>query len=325
MKRYASIVAAAAIALSLAISGVVNAQEYREYLARGIVTDTENQPIVDVEIRAKNRSSYRVYSTSTDDDGRYKVFGISHGVYDVEFSKEGYQSFETEWSFEAPQTEMKRVDITPVILLSTDQKQRLDTHKRVQEHFDSATEKLNQGDIDGALSDALAILEHTPDDANAQYIAGACLLEKEQYDEAVKHLLLAAELQPDFALAQLRLAIAYQHQQDIDSAVSWYDRTLELEPDNIAALYNAGAMLYDAGRSEESLSYLERALKLKPDDFNILEMMGYCELQKGQYAKAYEHLSKARQLTEDPEIGAGLDAVLEGLRVTVESASNEPN
>jgi tetratricopeptide (TPR) repeat protein len=311
------------VALTLVAAADGNAQEYREYLARGVVTDTDGNPIEGVEVKAKNRGNYRMYGDTTDKKGKFNVFGMSNGIYDVVYSKDGYQSFEAEWSLTASQTEMKRIDISPVVLMTLEQKNRVETDEAVKQHFDSATAKLDQGDVDGALAEAMAILEKKPDDANANYIAGACLLEKGEIDDSIAYLTRATESREDFTVAELRLAVAYQKNGRIDDALGRYDAALAVEPENIAALYNAGAMLYDAGRSADALSYLGRALELKPDNFNLLEMIGYSELQGGDYAAAYEHLGRARELIDNPDIIASLDAVLEGLRVTVENQRPE--
>lgn len=312
------------LSVAVALSAPCQAQEeHREYLIRGTVVDTDGQPIEGADIKVRNLRNYRRYSTKSDEDGEFKLFGLPHGTFQVKVSREGYQERELQWAYEESQAEMRRVTTDPVVLLSSEQAQTIETNKQLKGRLEQATNKLKANDVDGALAEALLMLEAGPDDPNALFISGLCYFEKQQYEKAIPALAKTAELQPDFADAHERLGIAYQKTGDFEHAQQSYDRLLELEPDNMNALYNTGASLYNAQQYAEALPYLDRALAIQPEDINILEMAGYAQLQVGNYPKALEDLQKAHDLTSDEAQKEYLGAVLEGLRTTVATTTEE--
>lgn len=294
-------------------------EEHREYLVRGSVVDTDGRPIADADIKIRNQRNLRRYSTTSDEDGKFKLFGLPHGIFDVRVSRDGYQERELQWAYEEAQAEMRRVTADPVVLLTINQAEKVETNKELKGRLAEASEKLKKSDIDGALAEALLMLEADPNDPNALFIAGLCYFEKQQFEEAIPALAKTAELQPDFADAFERLGIAYQKTGELEKAKDAYDRLLELEPDNMSALYNSGATLYNSQKFSEALPYLERALNIQPGNVNILEMAGYSELQTGDYPKALEYLQQAHDESTDDSQKEYLSTVLDGLRSTVAS------
>jgi len=311
------------VAALLILPAAGSATEYRVYLFRGTVVDTDSRPLEGVKLSLKHRKNLRVWETETDKKGEYRFVGLPNGVYEVTVSKEGYQTHTQTWSYEAFHQEMKRVQHPPLVLLSNNQVERMETSEVVKNHFEEAAALLSQGDVDGALVSALAILEVRPDDPNGLYIAGMCYLEKDQVDEAISALTRTVELLPDYAPAWIRLGMARQKKGEIDEAIAAYDRALELEPESMAPLYNAGAMLYNAGRPGDALPYFERALAVKDDDFGVLEMAGYSALQSEHYARALEFFERARALTDDAERIAVLDELITALKAQVENTAAE--
>ncbi|MCK7483877.1 MAG: hypothetical protein M0C28_47975 [Candidatus Moduliflexus flocculans] len=54
----------------------------------------------------------------TKKDGTFKYVGLPHGIYQVAFRKEGFAEKTDEWKFEAPQDQMLKVEIPPVVMVS---------------------------------------------------------------------------------------------------------------------------------------------------------------------------------------------------------------
>ena len=79
-------------AAALFVPGQAQAQAMdREYHVSGTVVGTDKQPIADVGVELRERTSRRSFKTTTKADGKFKLVGLPHGVYEVKVSKAGFQ------------------------------------------------------------------------------------------------------------------------------------------------------------------------------------------------------------------------------------------
>lgn len=308
-------VAGGLAAAALLAGGTAVAQtDSREYLVSGGVVSTDKQPIADASVELRERTSRRLFKTATKADGKFKMVGLPHGVYEVKVSKAGYQSRTDEWDLREAQDTMKKVELNPYVLLSDTQAGEIERNTKLQALLDEAAGHLRKREFDAALPLLEQMLAARPDDVNAHYMKGLCHLQKGQTDLAVTSLERVIELSPGFAAAHLNLAVCYEQLGDKDKALASYDKTLALEPGNPLALYNAGVLHYNAGRVAEAVPYFEKGVAINPDDDRALEMVGYCELHASRYGEALQHLEQARSLITDPTRAATLDELIKSLR-----------
>jgi tetratricopeptide (TPR) repeat protein len=308
-------VAGGLVAAALLAGGTAGAQtDSREYLVSGAVVGTDKQPIADASVELRERTSRRSFKTATKADGKFKMVGLPHGVYEVKVSKVGYQSKTDEWDLREAQGTMKKVELNPYVLLSDAQAGEVERNKQLQALLDEAAGMLRRGEFDAALPLLEQMLAARPDDVNAHYMKGLCHLQKGQTGLAIASLRRVVELAPGFAAAHLNLGVCYERLGDTENALASYGKTLELEPGNPLALYNAGVLHYNAGRVAEALPYFEKGVAVNPDDDRALEMAGYCELHAERYAEALQHLERARSLITDPARAATLDELIRSLR-----------
>jgi tetratricopeptide (TPR) repeat protein len=290
----------------------------REYHIAGKVLDMNKQPVAGATVEMRERTNRRGYRTASDADGKFKLVGLPHGIYDVKVTKPGYQSRTAEWDLHEAQDTLRKVEFDPFVLLSETQANEIERNTKLKELLEKATALVQKGDFDGALGVVATMLAESPDDVNALYIRGLCLLEKGQLDDAAASLEKVTQLAPGFAAARLQLAVCYEKRGDKERALAGYDATLQLDPENLIALYNAGVLRYNAGHAAEAFPYFEKAVRVKPDDDNSLEMAGYCQLQALNHAEALKYLERARALITDPSRAASLDEILKELRPRVE-------
>jgi Flp pilus assembly protein TadD len=308
-------VAAGAIVAAVLAAGPAPGQTMdREYLVSGTVVDSNKQPIADVSIELRERTSRRSFKTVSKTDGKFKMVGLPRGVYEVKVTRVGYQSKTDEWDLHEAQDTMKKVELNPYVLLSDTQAAEIERNTKLQALVEKAAGLVRAGDFDGALVVLEEMLAARPDDVNAHYMKGLCLLQKGQPDVAVASLRRVIELSPGFAAAHLNLGLCYERLGDKEHALASYDRTLAIEPGNPLALYNAGVLHYNAGRVAEALPYFEKGVAVDPDDDRALEMAGYCELHAERYPEALQNLERARALITDPTRASTLDELIKSLR-----------
>jgi len=275
--------------------------QYREYYVYGKVVNTDNQPLAKVEVRLQDTNTSRSYKVSTNKKGDFKLIGLPHGIYQVTIQKEGYKTVTAEWNFATPQDRIQKVEIETVVMVSEEQIQRVERAKEAQADFNEATEKVQQGDFEGAIVILQKMIEDNPEDANALYLLGISYLKKNMLPEAEEALTRTAEIIPKFAGAYHHLGLVSKEERELEKAIQYYEKALELEPKRADSLYNIGLIFFELNRIPEASAYFERALEINPDDAEILEMEGRCRIHQGDYAKAIEYLEKAKERHSDQE------------------------
>ena len=260
--------------------------QYREYYIVGKVVDTQKNPLEGVEITLRDAISSRSYSMKTKKGGEFKFAGLPRGDYKVVFKKDGYAVKEDEWKLLTPQAKMEKVEIPPVIMATEELVQQVERLKVAEAGVKAGSEKIRQGDYDGAFVDLKAVLDKNPEDPNALYLSGMAYLRKEMLPEAEAAFQKVTVLNPKFAAAFYQLGVCLQRQGQPEKALEQYQKSFDLEPSNADLSYNMGLVLFGLGRIDEALPRFEQALALRPDDPAYLEMAGRCYINKADFPKA---------------------------------------
>jgi tetratricopeptide (TPR) repeat protein len=303
----------AGVVAALVLSAPALAQ-YREYYIRGRVIDTQKQPIPDVQIQLLDKETSRSYTMKTGKDGVFKFAGLPHGVYEATFSKEGYPIMKVEWKFESPQESMKREEIPDVVLVSQEQRQKVELAKETESSTKDAAEKIRSGDFDGAIAEVKGLLGKDPKNASALFFLGLGYVGNKMYAEAVDPLTQVTELNPTFPGAQFELGVCYRQLHEPAKALVAFEKSLEIDPKNADAAYNAGLVLFEQNRIDEALARFEQGLASKPQDPDLLEMAGRCYINQAKLGQALQSLEKARAATTDAGKTAFLDQLIGKLK-----------
>jgi tetratricopeptide (TPR) repeat protein len=291
--------------------------QYREYYISGTVTDTQKKPLEGVEISLRDAGSSRSYTLKTKKNGEFKFAGLPRGDYKVVLKKDGYAVKKDQWKLLEAKAKMEKVEIPPITMVSEEVVEEIQRLKETEAGIKAASEKIKQGDLDGALAGLKAILEKNPQDSNALYLTGVAYLRKDLPAEASGPFLKVTELSPKFAAAFYQLGVCYQKQGQPDKALAEYEKAIALEPGNPDVFYNAGLLLFGLTRIDEALAHFEKALALRPDDPAYLEMAGRCYINKAEFPKAIEYMEKAKAGTTDPERVKFLEELIATLKAQI--------
>jgi len=282
--------------------------QYREYNISGRVVDSQKNPLAGVSITLRDQGTSRSLVLKTKNDGSFKYVGLPHGLYQVVFRKEGFAEKTDEWKFQAPQDQMLKVEIPPVVMISQDVLAEAEKMQKAAAEVKAAAEQVKSGDYDGAVAALGPILEKNPKDSNALYILGMAYQKKAQWPEAEAAFLQVRELTPNFPAVHYQLGVCFQQSGEADKALASYARAMELDPANPDSAYNSGLILFSQSRAAEALALFEKALALAPEDPVFLEMAGRChinlaavrkpdggiELDRSSFEKALAYLEKAK-------------------------------
>jgi tetratricopeptide (TPR) repeat protein len=127
----------------------------------------------------------------------------------------------------------------------------------------------NDGDLEGALAQALELLKASPDNAALLHLAGKAAVELGR-DDAVTQLEQAVAADPDNPDALRDLADALFAEGRVEDAAQAVRRVVELQPGDAAALVDLAHAVHVSGRVQEAIAYLEEALEHNVGDVPAL-------------------------------------------------------
>ena len=170
--------------------------------------------------------------------------------------------------------------------------------------IDVASDALNKGQYDVAISEMRKALAENPEDAVVHNSLGGALAATGRTVEAIAQYRKAAELSPEYPDAHNNLAGALSSTGKLSEAVTEFKKALELRPDYPEAQTGLGGVLARQGRLDEAIPHLRVAVQYKPDDVLAQSNLGLALASAGKVEEAIQHAEQAARLSKgrDPLI-----------------------
>ena len=135
--------------------------------------------------------------------------------------------------------------------------------------IDLGWDLLEQGQFDGAIDVAQALLAEEADDAEASFLEASALFEAGDLDGAESRLRRLLDLEPESVPARLTLAALLHATCRFDEALEAVDHAAVIDPGNPYAVYLRGLVLDMSGRRSEADTCFARAAELEPGHYQI--------------------------------------------------------
>ncbi|UCH95675.1 MAG: tetratricopeptide repeat protein [Candidatus Aminicenantes bacterium] len=251
----------------------------------GQVTDQETgQPLagVTVKLYCPGVQQYYEPSPKTDAEGKWKVFYVRKGRWDLDFVKEGYEVKKISF-FVDPTPGTKNPPIELQLRKLTGPALTQDIMKEVKNAAALITEKK----YDQALQELQAVLEKYKEEAGVNIVylhMGNIYSYKGQYQKALEYYLKSLEKFPDNKEIILSIGNAYSNLNDFDKATEWFNKLNIDDIGNVDTLYNIGVIAYNKGDFERAVTFFKKATEIDSqfaDGFYQLGMT-YVALEKNQ-------------------------------------------
>ncbi len=149
-----------------------------------------------------------------------------------------------------------------------------DPGDEARRHFQAAREAQEQGRMDEAAREYLAVLRLQPDTAEVYGNLGLVYYLDSRFQESALALEKALALKPGLRGSHLFLGIDYARLRQPQRAVPHLKQAVLEEPANKDAHSWLAAALWDAGRSLEAVRQLRTAARRLPSDPDILFLLG---------------------------------------------------
>ena len=140
----------------------------------------------------------------------------------------------------------------------------------VEARLAEARTRQARGDFAGSIEPLRAILDRAPDQAEANVLLGAALLQTGEPSLAVLPLERAARSPERATDAAALLVAAYLATEAWEEATSATDRVLAARPDDAAALYARGHARLALGEPERALADADHLVAVQPDGYSGL-------------------------------------------------------
>jgi len=156
--------------------------------------------------------------------------------------------------------------------------------------------KLDLGDLDGALRDVNKSIKLEPNNDVSYNLRALIWVEKGEYQKAIDDFSKVIEITPKRFDAWSNRATAKFNLQDFKGAIKDYEQAIKLNPKGSRAYYSCGSAKYNISDFKGAIEDYTQCIKLNPKHKDAWFERGIAELQLDMNEKACKDLKKALEL-----------------------------
>ena len=304
-----AIAGAALAALTLAPASLL-AQDWRGGKARidGIVKNAKGEPIEGCKVSLRwGRSTHGGPDLTTDKKGRWAIFGLVGGPWDIDFEAPGYQtkkiSVELQEGARNDSVEMQlepAAQAAPAPGGAAGEVQITVGGKKISKETAAAIEAGNQAmaakNWAGARESYVKALAELPDNTPLLQRVAAAYLGEGNLDEALRYAHQVADKDPQESGAWMMIAEIELQRGNVDAGKAALDK---IPPDKVTdpqPYLNLGILSINAKKPAEAEPAFDRAIAIKPDLADAYYYRGLARMQLKKNAEAKADLQKALEL-----------------------------
>lgn len=167
----------------------------------------------------------------------------------------------------------------------------LEEESAIEKYQQQGCEKLDKGDLKGAIKDFDKVISMDSENAEAYYKRGIAKQKLNENRGALNDLEKAIKLEPSYkdelqpAIEQARAMIKKD-----------YDKAIKLNPNNAQAYYMRGYRKYQRGDDEGALADFDKAISLNPNYAMAYYNRGIVKYRLERYSSAIDDWQKAIKL-----------------------------
>lgn len=298
-----------AVALAVALVSTAQAQEWRgKARLDGQVKNEKGEPVEGCVVKLRwGRSDHSGPDLKTDKKGKWAIFGLASGPWDLDFEAAGYRTKQIQVSLQesgrndtvqivledAPQAAPAAEAGSPQVLVGGQK-----ISKETAEAIEAGNAAMSAQNWAGARENYVKALVELPENTALIERVAVAYLGEGNKGEALRYARMASEKapadpQPWQIIAELEIergnAAAGLAALDRVPAEKILDPTLYL---------NAGILLYNEKKLGEAVTAFDRAIGVRPDA-TAFYYRGLAEFQQKNNARAKADFQKALELAPD--------------------------
>jgi Flp pilus assembly protein TadD len=309
--RAALVVAVAAAVL--AAPAALLAQDWRGGKARvdGIVKNEKGEPIEGCKVSLRwGRSTHGGPDLKTDKKGRWAIFGLVGGPWDIDFEAPGYRTKKISVDLqEGAHNDFVDVALEPAAQAApaegagAGEVQITVGGKKISKETAAAIEAGNQAmaakNWAGARESYVKALAELPDNTPLLQRVAAAYLGEGNVDEALRYAHQVTEKDPQESGAWMMIAEVELQRGNLEAGRAALEKIPPEKVTNPQPYLNIGILAINAKKPDEAVPAFDRAIAIKPDLPDAYYYRGLARMQLKKNAEAKADFQKALELAPD--------------------------
>ncbi len=291
------------------LPSIAGAQEWRggRVRAEGLVTDEKGEPVEGCRVVMRwGKSGHGGPDLTTDKKGRFAIFGLQGGPWDVDFEAPGYQTRKITVTLQegarSPSIDV-RLERAPEKAAAPTEQQILVAGKKISKEAAAAisagNEAMGSKNWSVARENYLKAASELPDNVALLERIAATYLGEGNAEEAVRYARQAADKDPSDAAAWTMVAEIELQRGNLEAGLDALGKVPAEKISNPQPYLNVGILLLNKKKPAQAESAFDRAIAIKPDLADAYYYRGLCRLQEKKNAGARDDLRKALELAPD--------------------------
>ncbi len=298
-----------AVALALTLGSPLAAQEWRgKARVDGQVKNEKGEPVEGCVVKLRwGKSGHGGPDEKTDKKGKWAIFGLATGPWNLDFEAPGYRTKQIGISLQesgrndtveivlepAPQAAPAGGAGTPQVLVGGQK-----ISKETAEAIEAGNAALNAQNWAGARENYVKALVELPENTALIERVAVAYLGEGNKDEALRYARLATEKAPADPQPWQIIAELEIERGNAEAGLAALDHVPAERIVDPALYLNAGILLYNKKRLAEAVTAFDKAIGVKPDA-TAYYYRGLAEFQQKKNAEAKADLRKALELAPD--------------------------
>lgn len=259
----------------------------------GKVVDEDGKPIEGVVVQAFLPVADARVEAKTNKKGEWSIGGIARGDWQIEFAKDGYESFQATVSI-AELTRLPPMNVTlkkaaPVV----------DPNVEIREGFEKAAALMQQKQFGAARAIYEDLLGRFPQVHQLHPLIARTYYGEGQLDKSIEHLRLALERDAQNVEVRLLLGNVLIEKGDADAGREMIASVADAQIKDPTTLLNVAIGLINQGKGAEAATYLEKNVALFPDYPDSYYYRALTHLQLGNTGKAKADFAQFLKMAPD--------------------------
>ena len=275
----------------------------QETVFRGIIQDSQGNPLPKVKITLINPSRGTRFVLSSNKKGEFTKIGVPSSTYDVSFELEGYFRFETRIGIQVGIEEKTIVTLKKIPPKIDDDRDFMD-----------GINFFKEGKYTEAVGLFLKVIEKFPDNVEPFYNLGVSYLRGGNPEKAIGALENAVRLKPDAVEAYFALGECYFNLGQSEKATEAFSKATNIEPNSAKAYYNLGIIYYKNNETDQAIGFFEKAIALDSKLASAHYQAGLANIKKGDFQRAIKHFEDFIRLEPDSREAGQAKAMIEELK-----------
>lgn len=295
-------VAVAAVALALAVPAA--AQSRGQGHMAGVVKDEAGQPVQGVAVKAQKRGEHDILTDKTNKKGEFAFNGLAGGVWNLDFSKEGFETRQISVPFNeyTPMPPME-VKIAKAVV-------KVDPNAEIKNELQKAAPLMDAGKYAEARAIYEALEQKYPQVWQVEPLIARTYAGENKPDEAIAHLQKALEHDPNNVDVKVIMASILAQQGKNEEAAKYLDGIDMTKVKDPTVFLNQGINLINQGKAADAMPIFDKVVSSFPNEPSGYYYRARAELALGKFPEAKADFTKFIGMP-----GADANAVAEAKKI----------